>query len=105
VLQIADAWRGILKIVPGTNVLKQYVMSTWFNTKFGASGSAEGAGLPAYPFAALHPALLVHPTQLATWLGPDPLIPLPVLEFVFTWVQTWIEFEEFVGFQTAPVRS
>jgi hypothetical protein len=54
--------------------------------------------------AALQP-LLVQAIQLAFCAAPVPLTPLFVVEFVFTWVQTCIEFRELVGFQTAPVRS
>ena len=60
--------------------------------------------MPRYEFAALQP-LLVQAIQLAFCAEPVPLTPLLVVELVFTWVQTWIVFAEFVGFQTAPVRS
>jgi len=41
-----NAWRGMLKIFPGIKALKEYVISTSFRTKLGASGSVLGAGLP-----------------------------------------------------------
>jgi hypothetical protein len=45
-LHIGEACSGKLKRVPGMRVLKVYEIRTWLRTKFGASGSASGAGLP-----------------------------------------------------------
>jgi hypothetical protein len=55
-------------------------MSTWFNTKLGASGSALGAGLP--PPAAPQPDE-VQVSQLANWAAPEPLTPDPVPALMF----------------------
>ena len=94
-----NACKGILKIRPLIKGLKVYVISTSFRTKFGASGSELGAGLPVP--ALPHPEL-VHVSQFAFWLLPDPLTPEPD-PFRLMGLQTCTEAP--VGFQTAPVIS
>jgi hypothetical protein len=77
-LHIADACRGILKILPGIKVLNVYWISTRFSTKVGASGSAVGTGKPAPLVPALPQPALVHLSQLVRSAPLVVFTPFPL---------------------------
>ena len=71
-VQIGEAIKATLNILPGIIGVNVYWMSTRFNTKIGASGSAVGTGLPVPTVPHDVP---VHVTQFDVRLVPVPLIP------------------------------
>ena len=74
-LHIGEACNGRLKMVPGINVLKVYWISTWFNTKFGASGSA--LGVERVPAPAVPQPDEVQVSQFEICAAPVPFTPDP----------------------------
>jgi hypothetical protein len=76
-------------------------MVTSLATKYGASGSADGAGLPAP--AALQPDVDVQVSQLESCEAPLPFVPIPVVLLMLLLLQTRTVAP--VGFQTELVRS